>query len=156
MMYIHGTCVVVDGMGVLIRGPSGSGKSDLAMRLIERGGLLVADDQVQVVSAVDAGGRASLLASAPANLFGLVEARGVGVVRLNAAQTARQVALALVVDLVETDGVERYPDAATTTLADIALPRIALAGMEASAPFKLTLALKCIREPAARVTWVGA
>ena len=48
MLLVHGTCVDLDGRGILLRGPSGSGKSDLALRLIDSGARLVADDQVVV------------------------------------------------------------------------------------------------------------
>ena len=47
---VYGSCVAIDGAAVLLRGPSGSGKSDLALRLIDDGAELVADDQVRVVA----------------------------------------------------------------------------------------------------------
>ncbi|MDE0940637.1 MAG: HPr kinase/phosphatase C-terminal domain-containing protein, partial [Pirellulales bacterium] len=71
---VHATCVAIGEVGVLLRGPSGSGKSDLALRLIEGGAKLVADDQV-VLSEV----AGSLLASAPAALRGKIEVRGCGI-----------------------------------------------------------------------------
>ena len=48
MSQVHATCIEVDGMGVLLRGPSGSGKSDLALRLIDGGARLVADDRTDL------------------------------------------------------------------------------------------------------------
>ena len=60
MRRIHGTCVLLSGLGVLLRGPSGSGKSDLALRLIDGGARLVADDQVELIPA-----EGRLLARAP-------------------------------------------------------------------------------------------
>ena len=46
MVTVHATCIAIDGHGILLRGPAGSGKSDLALRAIDRGARLVADDQV--------------------------------------------------------------------------------------------------------------
>lgn len=152
---LHGTCVVIEGMGVLIRGPSGSGKSDLALRLLERGARLVADDQVHVSPAVNAAGIKHLIASPPPNLMGLLEVRSLGVVRLPAAQTAAQADLALIVDLCATGQIDRMPDPAWAELAGVTLPKIDLAGFEVSAPAKLAMALHLLRQPRARVEWVG-
>ena len=77
MALIHATCVVVHGMAVLLVGPSGSGKSDLGLRLIDGGGLLVADDQVEITVHDDV-----LVAIPPPTLAGLIEVRGVGLMRV--------------------------------------------------------------------------
>ena len=66
---MHGSCVSKDGEGILVVGPSGSGKSDLVLRLISRGFELVADDQVTITDGIVSG---------PANLAGLLEVRGLG------------------------------------------------------------------------------
>ena len=71
---IHASCVALDGRGVLLLGPSGSGKSDLALRLIDSGFMLVADDRVRVEAGT---------ASAPVALAGLIESRGLGIFRLD-------------------------------------------------------------------------
>lgn len=94
---LHGTCVCVHGKGVLITGPSGAGKSSLGLRLIAMGAGLVADDRTEIT--VENGG---VFASCPAAISGLIEARGVGVLRL---PVVAQVKVALVVDLgqIETD-----------------------------------------------------
>jgi len=134
METIHGTVVDIDGAGVLLRGPPGSGKSDLALRLIDRGAALVADDRV--VLAVDHGG---LAASAPGRGAGKLEIRGLGIVRVPYLARA---ALHLVVDLVESGGIERLPKAAETVLLGVALPVLNLAPFEASAPAKVRLALR--------------
>ncbi len=134
---IHATCVALGRTGVLIRGPSGSGKSDLALRLIDRGAVLVADDRV--VLRRD-GGRIS--ARAPATLAGLLEVRGLGLVRLG---HRRRAALGLVVDLAAAAGIERLPRSATCSLLGLALPRIRLDPRQASAPAKLRLALSARR-----------
>ena len=88
---LHASCVAVDGRGLLILGPSGSGKSSLALQMIGLGALLVADDQVEVTRV----GKA-LVAGAPSALAGLIEARGVGLLR---AGTVTGVPLHLAVDL---------------------------------------------------------
>ncbi|MEX2650663.1 MAG: HPr kinase/phosphatase C-terminal domain-containing protein [Alphaproteobacteria bacterium] len=133
---VHGTCVALGRTGVLIRGPSGSGKSDLALRLIDEGAVLVADDRV--VLRRDAG---RVTARAPETLAGLLEVRGLGIVRL---AHRRRAALGLVVDLAAA-GIERLPRAATCSLLGLALPRIRLDARQASAPAKLRLALSARR-----------
>ena len=134
METIHGTVVDIDGAGVLLRGPPGSGKSDLALRLIDRGAALVADDRV--ILSVDDGG---LAASAPGPGAGKLEIRGLGIVRVPHLARA---AVHLVVDLVEPDRIERLPKAAETVLLGVALPVLNLAPFEASAPAKVRLALR--------------
>ncbi|EHH67918.1 HPr kinase/phosphorylase [Gluconobacter morbifer] len=71
-MTIHASCVAWNGMGVLLLGPPGAGKSDLALRLMDAGFQLVADDRVMLDDSV---------ASAPRRLAGLIEVRGVGILR---------------------------------------------------------------------------
>ena len=135
---LHGSCVAIDGVGLLLRGPSGCGKSDLALRLIDRGAALVADDRVDV-EAVD--GRA--VASAPAMLAGLIEVRGLGVVRLEAVE--RQ-PIDLVVDLVAPEAVERLPEPATTEICGVVLPLRRLDPFAASAAATLRLAARAARD----------
>lgn len=80
-------------VGVLIRGPSGAGKSTFALRLVALGAKLVADDYVELE------GRNDLLwARAPARLSGLIEARGVGLLRLSPLPAAP---IAWIVELTE-------------------------------------------------------
>ncbi len=134
MEQTHATCVDIDGDGVLLRGPSGSGKSDLALRLIDGGARLVADDRVELTPA--AGG---LTASAPSVLKGKIEVRGLGIMTVDAVSASP---LRLVVDLVAADEVERLPDPATTEVMGVRLPLARLAPFEASAVAKVRLALK--------------
>lgn len=118
---VHGTGLVLDGIGLLIRGPSGSGKSLLALDLVDtwetrgRTALLVSDDRVDIV--VEAG---RLQMRAPERIAGLIELRGRGLISRPFAPTA---SLHLVVDLVE--GLERMPEesAFTTELFGIELAR---------------------------------
>jgi serine kinase of HPr protein (carbohydrate metabolism regulator) len=114
---IHATAVLAGANGLLIRGPSGSGKSSLALALIERGARLVADDRVHV-AACD--GR--LVAAAPARISGRLELRGRGLIDV---PRERHCVLRLVVDIVSGDALERMPedDQFTAMLLGIALPR---------------------------------
>ena len=144
MIRIHGTSVALDGAGVLLRGPSGSGKSDLALRLIDAGAALVADDQTEL-SRVNAG----LRMSAPTAIAGLLEVRGVGILRVPSVPSA---ILRLVVTLVPSKAIERLPDPRRCLLLDCTIPEIALAPFEASAAAKLRLALRAIDAGASLVS----
>jgi len=133
MPIIAGTCVAIDDRGVLLRGPSGAGKSDLAIRLMESGARLVADDQVQVE--IKDG---HLVASAPEAIRGMIEARGLGVLRI---VSAPPTVLVAVIDLVPVDEIERMPDPATEEIESVPLPLFRLAPFEPSAPAKVRLAV---------------
>lgn len=134
MEQIHATVIDIDGDGVLLRGPSGCGKSDLALRLIDAGARLVADDRTDLALS---DGR--VFASAPGELSGLIEVRGVGIVTMAALE---KTPLALAVDLVGAADVERIPEPLRTDILGLALPLIRLAPFEASAPAKIRAALK--------------
>lgn len=136
MVTIHGTCVLVGGIGVLLRGPSGGGKSDVAVRLIDDGALLVADDQVQVRME-----QGRLMATAPEPLAGLIEVRGVGILPVPTADAAE---IRLVVDLVSAERVERLPEPETVILMDRTVPHLALSPFDASTPAKLRLAAAAV------------
>jgi serine kinase of HPr protein (carbohydrate metabolism regulator) len=130
---VRGTSVAIDGRGVLLRGDSGSGKSDLALRLVDRGAVLVSDDYTEV-RARDG----LLLARAPATIAGKIEVRGVGIIILPA---AADVPLCLLVDLDRVP--ERLPEApAPAEVAGTVIPAVALAALEASAPLKVEAALR--------------
>lgn len=129
---LHASSVAKDGRAILISGRSGAGKSDLALRLIDRGATLISDDYT-IVRRVN--GR--LVATAPHNIEGKLEVRGVGVVSMD---RATDVPVCLAVDL-DRD-VERLPELHDPlVVAGIKVPVIALTGLEASAPIKVELAL---------------
>ena len=128
---VHASCVAIGGRAVLLAGRPGAGKSDLALRLIDRGAVLVSDDYTELRRA---GGR--LLARAPATIAGKIELRGVGVVEL---EPAADVPVCLHADLDRPP--ERLPEAATLRLAGQDIPAVAIAALEASAPLKLEQAL---------------
>ncbi|MEP3442126.1 MAG: HPr kinase/phosphatase C-terminal domain-containing protein [Sulfitobacter sp.] len=110
---LHATCIAVEGKGVLIIGPSGSGKSALALQLMAMGGQLVADDRTSM--RIDEG---RLYASAPSTIAGLIEARGVGILRVPYLEQAR---VSLIVDLEQIE-TTRLPPARTACVLDIKLP----------------------------------
>ncbi|MBX3562012.1 MAG: HPr kinase/phosphatase C-terminal domain-containing protein [Sphingomonas sp.] len=130
---VHASAVAIGDRAVLIAGRSGKGKSDLALRLIDRGARLVSDDYT-IVRRLD--GR--LVATAPPNIAGKIEVRGVGLLDFPNDEDVR---VGLIVDL-DRDA-ERLPEAGETrTLAGIAIPVIALAALESSAPIKVEAALR--------------
>jgi serine kinase of HPr protein (carbohydrate metabolism regulator) len=131
---IHASCVEVGGLGILLRGPSGSGKSDLALRLIEAGGRLVADDRTDLALA-DGG----LIASSPNPIAGRLEVRGVGIVELPSVARAR---VGLAADLVAAADIDRLPEPRRCEYLGIHIPLIALAPFECSAAAKLRLAAR--------------
>ena len=136
---IHASCVLLADGAVLLAGASGSGKSDLALRLIDRGARLVSDDYTRLWRAGD-----RLLAAAPATIAGRIEVRGIGIVALATVAEA-EVRLLVALDT----PVPRMPEPSLTRhLAGIALPVIALAAFEASAPLKVALALQRFGRPA--------
>ncbi len=134
MTLVHGTCVAIQGRGVLLRGPSGGGKSDLALRLIDGGALLVADDQTRL----ERHGQ-SLIASPPETIAGMLEVRGLGLVRL---PYLERVPLDLVIDLVTPSEVERLPEPNALELLGLAIRHLHLAPLEASAAAKVRLAMR--------------
>lgn len=134
-MLLHASCGARAGQGVLLVGPPGAGKSDLLLRLIDRGFALVADDQV----AVD-----GFWASAPASLAGLLEVRGLGIVRL---PYVEGVTLSLAVRL---ERPQRLPIQARYDILD--LPVISVDPFAASAPILVGLALDHMQGGMAFVT----
>jgi serine kinase of HPr protein (carbohydrate metabolism regulator) len=137
---MHATCVAWrhgrHWRAVLLRGPSGAGKSDLALRLVGAGARLVADDQTDLARQGN-----QLIASAPERIAGLIEARGIGIVKLGRDQTVRRAAVVLLVDLAPPERIARLPEPASENVLGVDLPVVSLAPFEASASAKLRLAL---------------
>jgi len=139
---VHGTCVALGAKAALLRGGSGAGKSDLALRFMalpreaELEPRLVADDQVLV----EARSAQELIASAPATLAGKLEVRGLGILDVPHLQ---QATLVLVVDLVPSEEVPRMPSEPleNTMIAGVAVALLRLAPFEPSSALKLKLAL---------------
>jgi len=124
---MHGSCVSRNGNAVLVVGPPGSGKSDLALRLLARGFDLVADDQVDICDGI---------VSCPVELAGLLEARGLGIVRL---PYCKQANLALIIEL--GGATVRLPPPLMHP--GLGRPVIRIDAAAASAPERVALALDC-------------
>ena len=130
---VHASCVATAGTAVLITGPSGSGKSDLALRLLDRGFTLVSDDQTIVKRDGD-----RLLASPPPTIAGKLEVRGLGIIDMD---YLSEIPVALIVELVSND-LQRLPDdSRERPILGISLPIITVDAMTASAPSKVALGL---------------
>ena len=130
--HVHASTVAIDGRAVLITGPSGSGKSDLALRLIDRGFILVGDDRTIVRRDGE-----RLVSSAPARIAGKLEVRGIGIIEM---ETASDLPVALLVEL--TSEIERLPeDNRTSAILGVSLPLVSIDAQAASAPAKVALAL---------------
>jgi HPr kinase/phosphorylase len=138
-LLLHATAVAIDGRAVLLRGASGSGKSDLALRLIDAGARLVADDQCELCREGD-----RIIVRAPATIAGLIEVRGIAIMRLDALAEAP---VALIVDLVPSEKIERLPARHSETILGLTLPLIGLSPFDASAAAKLRLALRAFTGP---------
>ena len=128
---LHASCVAIGGKGVLLAGPPGAGKSDLALRLIDGGAALVADDQTLLRVEKN-----SLLAAPPTAIAGLIEVRHVGLLRLPYSEA---VPVALYIELGEKP--ERLPEPDAITLLGIEIKRLRLLAFEASTPAKIRATL---------------
>jgi len=129
---VHASTVAMDGRAVLITGPSGSGKSDLTLRLLDRGFVLVSDDRTIVKRQDD-----RLIASPPPNIAGKLEIRGIGIVDMEA---VTDLPVALIVEL--TSDIQRLPDdSRERPILGVSVPLISIDAMTASAPSKVALGL---------------
>lgn len=130
---MHASAVALDGRAVLITGPSGSGKSDLALRLLDRGFVLVSDDQTIIKKS-----GTKLIASAPSSIRGKLEVRGVGIVTMEQIDDQR---VALLVEL--TSEIQRLPDdSRERPVMGVHVPMISVDAKTASAASKVALALE--------------
>jgi len=129
---LHASCVAANGRAVLIVGASGCGKSDLALRLLDRGFTLVSDDRTIVRR-----DGAKLIASAPATIRGKLEIRGIGIVEM---ESINDMPVSLVVEL--TTDMQRLPDDSRERLIlGAGIPLVNINAMTASAPSKVAVAL---------------
>jgi serine kinase of HPr protein (carbohydrate metabolism regulator) len=134
---LHASCISIGSRGVLLLGKSGSGKSDLALRLMARGAMLVADDQVILSEENKA-----LIASVDPSIRGLIEIHGVGLVKF---PVANNIPVRLAVNLVQLEQMEHIPNPQTYETLGIKLPQISIYGFDSSAPDKIYAAIHAMR-----------
>lgn len=136
---IHATTVDIDGFGVLILGPSGTGKSDLALRLIQnKNAVLVADDQTLVKNE-----NSKLIATTPKSIEGLIEIRGIGIVKM---PFKPQTEIKLCVSSASKEDIERLPSSSFFEIEGVKVPQMSLDFFESSAPDKIVFKLKTLLE----------
>ena len=133
----HATTVDIGGRGVMIRGASGSGKTSLALALMERGATLVADDYTQLRVEND-----RIIATAPDTIKGKIEVRGYGLIDTTHQD---QTAVSLIVDIVPHENVPRLPDSTTDEICKIVIPRLLLGVHDAAASGKIKAVLKSLQ-----------
>ena len=143
MTLVHGTSLMVNGVGVLLRGPPGSGKSDLALRMIDGGAELVADDQTVLTYE-----NGAVIMSSNAVIEGLLEVCGVGILPVHSVPRA---ALGLVVDLVNIQLIERLPEKQFCDVLGVAVRLLRLPPFAGSTPAKLRLAVAALDLDTARM-----
>ena len=133
-MLLHASCVVLNERAVLLAGPSGIGKSDLALRLIDEGAQLLSDDQTQLQCENDV-----LIASPPSAIEGMIEIRHVGLAHMPFVARAP---VALYVELLAlNDTPERLPEHEPIFFLDHPVQRLRLPSFAASTPAKIRAAL---------------
>ncbi|MBA2590115.1 MAG: hypothetical protein H0U98_16000 [Alphaproteobacteria bacterium] len=143
---IHASCVAIGDKGVLLVGPSGAGKSDLALRLIDDGARLVADDRTVLFIA-----KGALWAKAPPSIRGLIEIRGVGIVKL---PVRAKVKIAIVVNLgKEAERLPVHQSWKSPLKGAVPLPQITLDARFAATPAKIRAALKAFSQGLFRTTF---
>lgn len=138
---LHASAVALDGAAIMLRGPSGSGKSTICLALIEHyGAQLIADDRLYADTDTDTD---TVMLRPHDGLAGLIEMRGLGVLRMAHLPTAR---LALVVELVAADAVPRIAPMATTEIAGCAIALLRLHGHDPYTPLKIHRAAAALRD----------
>jgi len=138
LLSLHATCVEVNGIAVLIKGEPGAGKSSLALQLIDRGAILVADDQTQLTYE-----EGRIVAQAPQSIKGLLEVRGLGLIFYPFQERAL---LGLSVEICEKDTVERLPDPSFFEYYDLRVPLLKLVRDDPLGAIKIELKVRQINE----------
>lgn len=134
MIKVHGTSVNIDGKGLLFRGSPGSGKSDLALRLIDDGATLISDDYTEILVF-----QGSPVLRAPQTIQGKMEVRGIGLVEM---PFVDNIPLRLIFDLVPYQQIERMPTAQFFTIEKVKIPVRLIDPFMASAAAKIRLAIE--------------
>ena len=133
---IHSTSVVIEDLGLLIRGQPGSGKSDLALRLIDSGATLISDDLTICKKIGD-----YLYLYPHSKTKGLLEVREIGIMTVPYVENIK---LTLVVELVEEE-CERIPEMMSCSILGMKFPKIKIFGKSSSAVAKIKIKLNQIR-----------
>jgi HPr kinase/phosphorylase len=134
---LHATCVALGSSGVLLLGESGMGKSDLALRLIDRGARLIADDQVELTRH----GK-YITANSPPSIYGLLEIRGLGIFHVKARKKAH---LLLVAQLLNREWIERLPYPEPYECLGVTIPKLNISPFEVSAAIKIEMAVAALQ-----------
>ncbi len=130
----HASCVEFNGKGIFIIGESGSGKSDLVLRLIDAGGILIGDDYVELDIK-----NGQIVAKPAPNIEGMIEVRGIGLVEMDFKD---ECVLNLVLELTDRKQIERLPDAEHFQYGDVRIPKYKFDPFALSAIPKIKLLLK--------------
>ena len=138
MALIHASCVEFMGTGLLICGPSGSGKSDLCLRMIEAGAAFISDDQTVLENK-----KGKLTARCPASIKGLLEIRGIGIVEM---PFIDETEISLKLSLKSLDQIDRMPEKQTEFIEGIEIPVFSINAFSASAIIKIKMMLLIEKE----------
>ncbi|MBT6330605.1 MAG: serine/threonine protein kinase [Kordiimonadaceae bacterium] len=138
MTLYHASCVELGGKGILIEGPSGSGKSDLSLRLIDAGAKLVSDDYVDIRNE-----NGTLVGYGPPNIEGMLEIRGIGLLKTDYIKSSP---LYLTLELTPRDEIERLPEADFFEMDDVRIPYYKFDAFSVSAIAKITMLLNTIAD----------
>lgn len=137
MIKMHASVISMKGQAVLLRGPSGFGKSDLALRMMDQGADLVSDDYVELDVK-----KGQIIARPPKAIQGLMEVRGLGLIKV---QYLEEAVVTLACNLVGSNIVDRVPVSASRLILDgVAIPLFSLDGLAASGPAKIKIDRKSV------------
>jgi len=141
---MHATALKLGGFGAILRGAPGAGKSDLALRLMDRGHTLIGDDQIQLTRKGE-----SVMIAPVEQLAGLLEVRGLGILRVP--NIAKDVLLACVIDLHDHRDIDRLPPAdEQITVLTVPIRRFHVDPFDASAPLRVEMAMDLVLNRASR------
>ncbi|MEL0106742.1 MAG: HPr kinase/phosphorylase [Rhodospirillales bacterium] len=131
---IHGTCIAIDDAAIVLLGPPGCGKSDLALRLIDAGATLIADDRIDIKRAGN-----NLIVSPPVNIAGLIEVRGIGIVKTVHRESG---VLTTAFELVPPEHIERMPQPLHWSMLGLSIPKFKLDPFASSAGAKIRIVVR--------------
>ncbi len=136
-MLLYANSVNINGSAVLIRGASGCGKSDLSLRLIDKGAILISDDQTIAVKK-----NGDIILNAPETILGKIEIRGFGILNID---YIKDTALKLIIDLYPINEIERMPIESYNEILGVKIPILQLNAFEISAVEKINMILNNLK-----------